>query len=77
MIDHQKNGYLADPFNSDDLASGIHWVLENDNWNAVSQKAVGKVREEFDIRLTARNYLNMYERILQKPARLSVSKRTN
>lgn len=29
MISHQKNGYLAQPFDAGDLARGIGWVLED------------------------------------------------
>jgi glycosyltransferase involved in cell wall biosynthesis len=29
MIDHQKNGYLAQAYRIEDLAQGINWVLEN------------------------------------------------
>ena len=29
MIEHQKNGYLALPFEIEDLARGIAWVLED------------------------------------------------
>lgn len=28
MIDHQQNGYVANYRDTEDLASGIHWVLE-------------------------------------------------
>ena len=29
IIDHKKNGYLADPFDVEDFAKGIVWILEN------------------------------------------------
>jgi len=29
MIEHQENGYLAKPFEVEDLARGINWVLED------------------------------------------------
>ena len=29
MIEHQQNGYLAQPYDVQELAQGITWVLEN------------------------------------------------
>src|SRR5690606_35566447 len=29
LIDHKKNGYLAQPYNTSDLAEGIDWVLQH------------------------------------------------
>ena len=65
MIDHRKTGYLAQPFSAADLALGLRWLVENENWNEVSQKAREKVQMEFDIRLTAQNYLKVYGNILK------------
>ena len=30
MMEHKINGYLAKTFDSQDLASGINWVLDNE-----------------------------------------------
>jgi len=30
MIDHRHNGYLTQPFDTEDLARGIHWILGSD-----------------------------------------------
>ena len=30
MMEHKIKGYLAKPFYSQDLASGINWVLDNE-----------------------------------------------
>jgi glycosyltransferase involved in cell wall biosynthesis len=29
MIAHKQNGYVAEKLDSNDLATGIHWLLEN------------------------------------------------
>ena len=30
MVEHQKNGYLAQPYKTEDLALGISWILEDE-----------------------------------------------
>lgn len=30
VVDHKKTGYLAQPFSSEDLALGIHWVVDQE-----------------------------------------------
>ena len=39
MIEHKQNGYLAQPFNIDDLANGIEWVLHVENYDELCQNA--------------------------------------
>lgn len=33
IIDNKINGYLAEPYDTDDLAHGIEWILNNPNYN--------------------------------------------
>ena len=39
MIDHKVNGYLAKPFEIDDLAKGIKWVLNLSSYDKLSKNA--------------------------------------
>lgn len=65
IIDHKKNGYLAAPFDSTDLASGISWVLgDNQRQKQLAQEARGKAIREFDVQIMAKRYLGLYEDIL-------------
>lgn len=67
MIDHHQNGYLAQPFDTEDLAHGIQWVLENENRRQkLSQNARQKAVQEFDQELQARRYLELYADILDR-----------
>ncbi len=52
MIEHKKNGYLAKPFEPQDLANGIEWILNLDNkdYNKLCDNAREKVLKEFDSR---------------------------
>jgi len=48
MIEYQKNGYLAQPFDTDDLATGIEWVLNTPNYQQLCDNAREKVLTHFD-----------------------------
>jgi glycosyltransferase involved in cell wall biosynthesis len=65
MIEHQVNGYLARAFSSEDLATGIAWVLADaGRWRDLSACARTKVEAEFDVREVARRYVRVYEEAL-------------
>lgn len=69
LIEHRKNGYLAEPFDIDDMARGIRWVLEEPERH---RNLCGSCREkavrEFDIRVQARRYISLF-RLLSPDAR--------
>ncbi len=64
LIEHKQTGYLAKPFDTEDLARGINFILNADNYSALSKKARNKVLCEFDSRLVAQKYIGLYERII-------------
>nr|WP_287230709.1 glycosyltransferase [Microcystis sp. Msp_OC_L_20101000_S702] len=65
MIEHQENGYLAHPFEVEDLASGINWVLEDtERYNQLCIRARQKVEQEFTLEIQASKYLKLYNEIL-------------
>jgi len=64
MIESKKNGYLAEPFISDDMANGILWVLDDENYDRLSQYAREKVLKEFDSSVVSRQYIELYKEIL-------------
>ena len=43
MIDHQQNGYVANYRDTEDLASGINWVIEEADTTALKQACLQKV----------------------------------
>ncbi|PKF63060.1 glycosyl transferase family 1 [Psychromonas sp. psych-6C06] len=63
LIEHKNNGYLAQPFDSADLAKGIEWVLEHDEYDELCINARNKVLKSFDSSVVARKYINLYESI--------------
>jgi len=64
MIDHKINGYLAKPYDHNDLAAGIDWVLNNPKANEISDNARQKVLSTFDSKKVARQYISLYKKIL-------------
>jgi len=64
MIEHHKNGYLAKPFEPSDLAKGIKWVLETPDYNQLCKNAREKVLKEFDSKVVAKKYIELYREVL-------------
>ena len=65
MIEHKETGYLAKPFESEDLASGIEWVLNATNYDELCVNAREKVVKEFEAKFVAKRYIQLYEDILK------------
>jgi glycosyltransferase involved in cell wall biosynthesis len=50
IVSHKVNGYLARPYDPEDLARGMTWCMEDPERNSVlSAKAVETVKSRFDI----------------------------
>lgn len=64
LIDHQISGYLARPFDAEDLAQGIQWALENRA--ALSQQAHIRSAARFDLSQAAQRYLSLYSEVLSR-----------
>lgn len=65
LIKHKKNGYLAKPFDIQDLAKGINFVLEDENrWNSLSENALNKAQRDYDINIVSDRYIDLYKKIL-------------
>ncbi len=67
LIEHKKSGYLARPFDVDDLAHGISWVLEDDDRRReLAQAARKKVEEEYAAQTIAHRHAKLYQEILHR-----------
>ena len=60
MIDHQQNGYVANYRDTEDLASGIHWVLEEADRAALKQACLQKVAQNYSQHAVALKYIEVY-----------------
>ena len=65
MIKHKETGYLAKPFDSQDLATGIGWVLEN-RGEALSRRVRENAEQLFSPAERVADYLELYSEILQQ-----------
>jgi glycosyltransferase involved in cell wall biosynthesis len=66
MIDHQKNGYLAEHTSSKSLADGLFWGLENSSNPDLRKAAIEKVNQNYAEPIVAAQYLALYERALRE-----------
>ena len=60
MIDHGKNGYVAEYKDASDLAAGMHWVLEEADYGKLSVCAREKVTGCYSEEVVANKYINIY-----------------
>ena len=66
MIEHKLNGYLAKAYDTDDLANGIMWILNNvTHWPMLSRHARNKAQQEFGIVRIANQYCELYKEITE------------
>ncbi len=66
IVDHKVNGYLAKKFDPNDLATGIDWVLNTNNYEELSNNARQKVLREFDSKVVSKKYIDLYNNILEE-----------
>lgn len=66
VVDHQACGYVAKIQDSEDLAQGIRWCLENNNEGALSQAAREKVVREYTINRIGKKYADLYRAMIKK-----------
>ncbi|WP_448266999.1 glycosyltransferase family 4 protein [Nostoc sp. DSM 114159] len=74
IVDHQQNGYLAKPYEVEDFAKGIIWVLENEQrLQKLSFYAREKAEQKFTLELQARRYSALFQEILMIAKKSSLS----
>jgi len=64
IVDHLENGYLAKPFDTEDLAKGIELILNAENYDVFCSNARNKVLREFDSKIVAKRYVDLYTEVL-------------
>lgn len=64
MIEHEQNGYLTNPYDTNDLAYGIEWVLNNEHYDELCINARSKVMKEFDSVIVAKKYIELYKGLI-------------
>lgn len=64
IIKNKQNGYSAKAFDSEDLARGLNYVLDDENNIRLSKNAREFAVNKFDIKKVAAQYINHYKKIL-------------
>jgi glycosyltransferase involved in cell wall biosynthesis len=66
LIEHQQNGYLAQPFQSEEFAEGIRWILsDRERHTRLAIAARHKAESEFSQNLQARRYHDLFQQVVQ------------
>lgn len=66
LIEHELNGYLAAPFDTNDLARGIAWVVEDEERRRIlSFRARQKAEHDFSLKDIARRYAALYHELMR------------
>ena len=63
-IDHLKNGYVAAYRDAADLAKGITWVLQEADYESLSQQAIHKVMQCYSQQSVAVKYIDVYQQAM-------------
>lgn len=66
IIEHQKTGYLAQAFDTRDLAKGITWVLEQSYSNKLGNNARERAIEKFSEKKISEDYVNVYKKLFKE-----------
>jgi glycosyltransferase involved in cell wall biosynthesis len=67
IVEHQQQGYLATPFDPEDLARGIDWVLsERDRHRQLRHQARQRAITEFNQQLQAQRYLSLFTELIHR-----------
>lgn len=64
MIDHKRNGYLADFKSSADLAEGMHWILSSDSYDRLSRETRDSVMRRYPAKGSVDAHISLYKALL-------------
>jgi glycosyltransferase involved in cell wall biosynthesis len=67
IVEHQKTGYLAQAYEVEDLATGIAWVLENeDRYQKLRAWSRHRAEAEWSLQLHGQGYIDLFTDILSQ-----------
>jgi glycosyltransferase involved in cell wall biosynthesis len=65
IIEHQKTGWLAAPFDTDDLGRGIQWILsDRQRWQVLSKHARDNAVAKYSPSVVVPQYIDYYQTVL-------------
>lgn len=67
IVTHQQTGWLSPAFDTQDLAQGLAWVLQDSTrWEALSAAARQQALERFSPEVVTKQYLAVYQQAIEK-----------
>lgn len=63
IVIHKYNGYLATCYDIQDLARGIQWILESNDYQALARNARQNALENFNAPKVAQSYIQTYRQL--------------
>ena len=63
VIDHMIDGYLAKPFEIDDLINGFEWLLDSSRSRSLAVLSRNKCELKFALKNVSNQYINLYNNI--------------
>jgi|688.fasta_scaffold06992_20 glycosyltransferase involved in cell wall biosynthesis len=66
IIDHQKTGYIAQAFDTRDLAYGITWILEQSDSKKLGNNARERAVEKFSEKKISDEYVSIYKKLCKE-----------
>jgi glycosyltransferase involved in cell wall biosynthesis len=69
IVEHKKTGYLAEPFDTNDLYQGVLYCI--DNYAELSANSLSKAHADFNAETIVRKHLELYKKVLnaqEKPS---------
>jgi glycosyltransferase involved in cell wall biosynthesis len=65
IVDHKVSGYLANPFETSDLAQGIMWVLQDESrYKKLSVRARDYAVNRYSMDIIARKHIELYRSLI-------------
>jgi glycosyltransferase involved in cell wall biosynthesis len=64
MIEHKRNGFLASPFDTSNLADGIRWAVDWRGDERIREAARNTVLRKFSLKGEIDQYINLYRSVL-------------
>lgn len=66
MVEHKKNGYVAKPYEAEDLARGLEWWLNCSDRKSVTGFAMDRSRNMHNPAVTVERYLQVYDKEINR-----------
>ena len=64
VVENLATGYLAKPFESNDLSKGIEWILKNEDYKNISLKSRKRAENLWSEEIIISKYERIYQKVL-------------